>query len=429
MIKSNDIINVIEYGTREILFSQYNVKKNLIINNLELSHEQASSMSGAWDLLTYLILPRSDFIEKKLSIPSIDDEEIIQMARIQALKLVPFPHDEIITHCQIINKSEEGYSTVLLFIISEGQLAALLNPVISCGFFPDKIFINTLLFPKLISRLEKNTTGVNRFIYFNDNYVEIGFFEKQTLLYSRHIEGSFKNNDDFIKLTAVIEDSFKYIAGKYAYNCAEIPYLISKYTQADFENYNKSIRDYEYLKCDATQVFQLISDNNEPGFAIPVIERNKKKKKSRLYGLRIISVVILFLFSVIGYFISEKIVLEKRLAAIDSEIIKIKADADWAKNVNDKMSILTQHYANTDNYISAILELYKLIPDYVSLTLLNFKDYKKVVIKGVAKKGVIDIVEILEKSPYFQNVTLKYQNRLGREKGVEFSINCDLENV
>jgi hypothetical protein len=52
-----------------------------------------------------------------------------------------------------------------------------------------------------------------------------------------------------------------------------------------------------------------------------------------------------------------------------------------------------------------------------------------VVIKGVAERGAMDMVETLEASPVFREVSLRYQNRRSREKGVEFQIAAELEDA
>ena len=431
MIKPVEIINIYEFSGSTVQFYKYNFRKNTILSQESVSAGEAfKPLPEASENLNYVILKRSDFIEKQLTVPSVNDSEISQMANIQALKLVPFSNEEIITHCQVINKSEDGYSNILLFIISQDKLIELLKPLISRRIFPDKIFLNSLILPKLLSALKKTDTQVNRFINLNDEYVEIGIFENQKLMYSRYIEGVLKNSKDRALLSSDILNSFEYASKKYGYDLSQTPYMTGTYSPEEIADYNISLENSEYIQYDKKDIFKIMaSESMEICFSLPVVESKKQGKIARLYALRFVSVMILIMFSILGYFFAENLLLENRLSFINNEIKKIKDNADSAKDVTDKMDILTRHYANTDNYIGAILELYKLIPPDVTLTLLNFKDYKKVIIKGFAKKGVIDLVAILEKSQYFQNVSLKYQNKSGREEGVEFSLTCELENV
>ena len=84
----------------------------------------------------------------------------------------------------------------------------------------------------------------------------------------------------------------------------------------------------------------------------------------------------------------------------------------------------------SDNILYAIVELYKIFPEGIQLSLLHVRNLKEVSLIGVAKKnGIIGVVDHLEASPWFQNVSLKYQNKLEREEGLEFQIDCELEGI
>lgn len=422
MIKPLDIINIYEFSADEIKFSQYNPLKNSILKNQEKLKE--CPPKG----LHYVLLPRIHFIEKQLIIPSVNDAEIVQMANIQALKLVPFSSEEIITHCQVFSRSPEGFSHVLLFIITQEKLFDLLNPLIDLGIFPEEIFISPLLVPRLNQTPAEKAQENNRFMSFYEGFLEIGFFEKGRLKYSRHLE--FQNgNGNPETLSEEIRESFQYVSKKYDFRVSQTLYLFGNTDPTLMPGFPTISEHYEYIRYEKKDLFRAMADTDgQTSFSLSAVKSKQKEKESRIYLFRVLFVMAFAMFMTFVYFTAGNWLLQSRLAALNNEIKKIKTNAEWAKDAGDKMDTLTRHFSNSDNDIGAILELYKLLPQDMTLTLISFKDYKKVVIKGIAKKGVIELVDTLEKSPYFQNVALKYQNKTGKDEGVEFSLSCELEN-
>ncbi len=430
-MKKIDIINIFEPLSEGFHYYRYSVRKKVFLNDEIVPFDKIPELSKYkkdFNELTWVFLPRAVFIEKHLSIPSHDDVEIEQMANIQVIKLVPFSPDEIITYNQIVDKVIEGYSFTLLFIIIKEKLAALIKPIIGAGFVPDELFITPMLVPVVIENLTYESAAINRFVQLFDDHIELGIYRNDKLVYSRPIDVVIENIKDFQRAVLEIKQSFEFAAKKVNVVLSEACFLIGNLPNEELEKFQSKTEEFLPFPfgIKETAQFHANTEHRKP-FTLDQVRTEKATRNLKLHSIRFAVLFLLIMISIFGYLQVRNQTLSRRMAILDKEIYKIKDAAESAKVFKDKIEISTRHLNSTNSYIASILELYTLIPENITLTLLHFKDFDTLALKGIAKNGIINVVELLEKSPRFKNVSLRYQNKLNKESGVEFHITCKIE--
>jgi Tfp pilus assembly PilM family ATPase len=130
ILNVKDIRTVIEFSPSHIKLAQAAFKKQRVITKLlvqeNLTHSQDFFVKALEDLIKknrlkinnlLISLDRSFVTLRLIKLPSVNEEEIKDMAEWQAAKLLPYKIDEIIVSHQLIKSDENGFSYVLLIII------------------------------------------------------------------------------------------------------------------------------------------------------------------------------------------------------------------------------------------------------------------------------------------------------------------------
>ena len=121
------------------------------------------------------------------------------------------------------------------------------------------------------------------------------------------------------------------------------------------------------------------------------------------------------------------------LAAIDVELQKIKPNVSRAKKMAKEISLTRSMMARKPLAIDIVGEIYATVPGNISLSMLDFESGKSVAARGssAALSDVLKYVTILENSPYFENVKVKYANkRMAENKEVtDFEIDALLTGI
>jgi Tfp pilus assembly protein PilN len=97
------------------------------------------------------------------------------------------------------------------------------------------------------------------------------------------------------------------------------------------------------------------------------------------------------------------------------------------------VNIIKQELDMRGSSIEALRELYKLIPPNTSLTIFDFEAGRGCILRGTADElsTVFKFITILEGSPYFKNVKVRYATKraAGRATLADFEITLDLSDI
>ena len=151
-------------------------------------------------------------------------------------------------------------------------------------------------------------------------------------------------------------------------------------------------------------------------------------KKNIMAALIITGLIIIMAFGVILKKIHDK---HLYISYIDSELGRIEPQIKTAKKMAKEMEIITSKIAERPLAIDLVGEVFRITPAGVTLTMMEYESHKTVTLRGTAPSlsSIFNYVTTLEKSPYFENVKVKYANkRTGQaaQDTADFEIICPI---
>jgi hypothetical protein len=85
-------------------------------------------------------LPVSVVLAQRLSLPTIERDEFVEMVRIQIEKAMPYSTEEMTTDSEVISQTEEG-SVISAVAVHNEKLSELAAPLLSLGLIPSQVTV------------------------------------------------------------------------------------------------------------------------------------------------------------------------------------------------------------------------------------------------------------------------------------------------
>jgi len=119
------------------------------------------------------------------------------------------------------------------------------------------------------------------------------------------------------------------------------------------------------------------------------------------------------------------------LFALKSKLHTLVPSTTKLENKLKKIRVVKEYFGEHISSLEVLGEVYHLIPEEISLTLLNYNSRKKILIlKGLSQDmgNVPKFADILESSRLFKDVSIKYtsRKRMSEKELAEFEIHCSL---
>ncbi len=376
-----------------------------------------------------LVLPRSVFIEKKLTLPFGTENEIIQMTQMQVLKMLPFSENEILAYPFKIEKKEDGFCSVLVYVLLKNSLQELLPPFISSRKLPHRIIPSHLRTPFYTHRETDSESRPLFYVLCKKDVFELSICNPDgQFIFSRAIQWTgLDESPPFEEL----RQSLTYAGEKYAltpdYKCriVTMPPLppawnreMAEMPQAEI----KSLTPEESVKIMAGNLKSI-------SFPLDSVVHKNKKRIRLTYVLRALFILFIALAGIGGYMFMTENRLQNELSSVKSRLQKTRIQAEEALSLKKQIDLIASHTRGNILALKIISELYDLIPGYIHLTMLQIKSSAQIILKGVTRQGMIEIMEKIENSPLFENASLLYQNKLNSEEGMEFHISAGIEEM
>ncbi len=136
------------------------------------------------------------------------------------------------------------------------------------------------------------------------------------------------------------------------------------------------------------------------------------------------------LITVAAFGIMEKKVNEKReyLKKIEGRLREIDSEVKKLSRLKGNIELIRGQLMLEGSSISIIREVYEILPEDVSLTLLEFEDKNRVLLRGTTKElsRVFNLLPLLEKSEFFENVKINYATKrtFKQTEFADFEIIC-----
>lgn len=407
-----------------------------------------------------VLLPRRLVLLRQLSLPSHAAEEIQRMVGLQLVNQVPYSREQIIFDYFIIAKEPSGYAKVLVAVVQREPVQRLMHLLNQAGVYPQKISLNSLGLVEWF-----NVLRTRRPIFVQEPLVlldvsqgsyEICFCENKKLLFSRGINtGNLNWSDaqvDFLleqiglTLGAYKKEhwgaDFKQIL---IVSNRKVPEALSQKLTSYYQVPLTELSCLDDLPCEKNvdlshlQKFGDVSIAACLGFAFTsqppafnllpqeVLHKKVSRLRQRIvlqFALSAAAVLIL-LAGAFGSGVYHNAAylkgLEARLKEIKPQVEQAQRKIQFLKFVQDKMH-------NQVLAVDLFNELYKIMPDGITLSSLQLDPQGNLFIQGMSQSGsgVSLFQNSLVNSPLFAEVTLQYATKRRRfqEEYTDFKLTC-----
>jgi len=417
--------------------------------------------SQAQNIIT--VIPRRFVIQRHISLPSHDEEEIQKMVSLQIVKQVPYPKEDIVVDHITLQKVPNGYAKVLVVMVHKEVVGRYLKIFQDAGLHLNILTLSSEGLLNLSSHRERKNrlkTGPSLVVINVDSaHTEICFFDDGKLLFSRSINYGAKDlNPEHIQ--AFVEQIHLTMTAYQKENISDVFSKITLFSSIKEILFLKEKLEAEYkVPIEAInplgEVFRrkdlLLPDALERGGAslavglglgltenrkminllpVEVSDTRKIKQKRREWvkaGLlsAVVAALLIGIFSLSAYKKSQYV---DQIAALVEETEKKVAQI---REQSKRMEVLEEKLAPKVPVLEIISELYDVTPVSVSYRLVQLDEKKALTLQGISENSpdVNNLQQSLVQSPIFDNVTLQYATKRKMFRGVEvtdFKITCQV---
>lgn len=382
-----------------------------------------------------LVMPRHLAISRIIRLPSIDEDEIREMVKIEAAKQMPYAAEGIISSYRIIEKQKDGYSGVLLSLVQEHIINRFIDILKNINVKVDKIALssealfNWYLYIQKESKKELPDKAL-LVVNIDSEYVDIVIAEKEKILFARalsHIRDRKNIADEIGKSITIFKKERNLALGKIIVTGSgneikELESVIRQELNIDTE----AVAQTNYLEVDKT----LEADLNEISFVSHIgllikkddvkinllPEKIIQENELSVFKKSILNTFILFLctvFVLMGLITKKMSDRSKYLAIINSKIKSMEPMVEQAKKMKEDIEIIDRELDKKIFAAGIVSEIHKITPADISFNFMDYKENESLVLRGNAStlERIIKYITTLENSLYFENVKIKYTTK------------------
>ncbi|MFH0771649.1 MAG: pilus assembly protein PilM [Candidatus Omnitrophota bacterium] len=403
-----------------------------------------------------LVIPRQSVTTKTVKLPSRDPLEIEEMAGFQALKQIPYSKDEIIYGFKVIGVDAEGYSDVMLVICHKDAVERPIAALKNCGLIPAKVTLSSfglLNWFNLDEELRRKADiSAVMVVECDMKDSDIAIIRSGRLIYTRGL--AFGASEGIRYAERLISDIKKtltvYEKETKAGHPAEVVFTGSISALADsaglikeslnmpseiigsFKNISLNVTAEEASLEAKTSYSSLIGSIAGPE-EVDLLPRTLKfALAARLKKRDFMTAVILMFFVVasLSYAVVNKIARKEGvLRDLESILKETNPEAQRLDKMRLVSEIIKSQSKKKKEALDILNELYKIIPSDIYLVMYTYEG-GMIELKGTASvlSEVFRLVTILENSPCFQNVRVRYatKRKAGSQEFVDFEIACSV---
>lgn len=387
-----------------------------------------------------------------MRIPSVDDEEIGKMIKIEALKYVPYSDEEVVAGYRVVDKTDDGYSNILLAIAQAGMVERLINILKpgQAGVVASAWLGSEALFSWYHAAAPSD--GKNCLVANIDkDYADVVVAEGDKLTFTRgflYDASRTSAADDIVKQLYMSLVTYQKESGKKIERIVLTgsDFLMAECKAAASKEFNIPVEVMDQMKggalsdkadcnTEGASFAELLGMSARPqGMKIdlmPESVRGADKTVSLRSNLAVsailVGVIMLLIFAFVVKRIHNKNVV---LSGIEGRLKTISADVSKVKKMAEDIQVVNSEINKKPLAVDIVREVYRITPSAVLLSMLDFERQEGIAIRGSAPalNDVITYVNALENSLYFEAVKVKYATKrmaAGRET-VDFEISCSL---
>lgn len=422
-----------------------------------IAREIRSALSKNKITKSYFIIsfPRHLVTVKSVRLPTTSESEIRNMAELQAIKYLPYSREEIVVSYKIISMTPEGYSDILLVLVQRKLVNKYINIFRHAGISVEKIGLSSEGILNWYIRSggeDKNPVGI---IDVDLYHTHIQIAKGNNLLFTRSVafDASAIDRDKNILLREIklsLDSYYKekgenisrlIISGGEAYSkevagflttnmampCEIAGQLGALNTEKSAEQFLGKLKDTSY-----NALLGLVTDSGNIEINLIPYDMLEKRKEDTAKRELAKSAILLLCIFVAFFGILEKKMIGKRLYLknLEEKIKTIEPEVKRLSRLKESTELVNNQLMFKGSSIDVIREIYKVLPNDISLTLLEFDDKGKLLLRGTAKElsSVFNLLPILEKSVYFENAKINYATKRSfkQTEFADFEIVCQM---
>jgi len=403
-------------------------------------------------------LDRSYVSSRIIKLPTVNQDEIKDMVRWQAAKLLPHFIDEIVVSHRTITVSDDGFSYVLVVVVPQSSVEKYARICDGLRLKPSLFTISSeglqewyrsqqssfgaddvcALFDIEEGRCEAVVLFQGKFVFSRSFSLPAGMQTaqvKQKIIEEvRASLESYGKQEIYrpIKSTVLIgdENKIKDFVSFFTYNFSLTPRCIHHFANLDIKKASTIVSSEGTVSfasaCGCLLGENALSFNLMPAqsqFRLLYAEKKQQLKKTLILA---VCAAVFFLGAVSSSFHRKK----QFIDSLDAQINSINPAAREIETIKNKMAIISDQLDSRGSCLEILRELYAVTPEEISLAAFIFDDEKSVVIKGNAAKmsSVFNFVPVLSRSDFFDNVEVRYatQRRTARGETTDFELVCQL---
>jgi len=404
-----------------------------------------------------LIIPRNLVTLRNVSFPSQDTMELKEMINLQAERFIPHPKEDVIIDYLITDKDPSGYSRVLLAIAHKDVVNRYLKIAEGVLPKPQIVSLSSQGICNLYSIYERNNKpeeGMSVLVDIDTTSTDICFYHKK-LVFSRSIPFGIKdvnteNSENFIQQFNLTLATFKKERPEQQISKIALFYF------GPIEGFAERLEKELSLPVEIIDPHKVVS--LEKGLALPEgivteacsssvalgftaatkgklidllplgVHEEKKKhiKYKRLISLGI--VLILALSSIMMGVFTKMHKKEQYIRILEGSLNQAAPDVKYVQEMTKKLQLVKERLNPKVLTIDILTELYKAIPEKMSLDTLEMDEGGNLFLEGIAlaMSDVVVFQKSLTRSRYFSKVEIKYATKK-KKKGkqvTDFKISC-----
>lgn len=403
-----------------------------------------------------LAIPRQSVTTKTINLPSQDPTEIGEMAGFQAIKQIPYPKEEIVYGVDTIETTAEGYSKVMLVICHREMVEKPIAVLKTCRLNPSEVTLSSfgmLNWYRLDEGLRK-VSGAAPVVLIECDRVttDIVIADKDRVIYTRGLTfgssegaGYFeKLNEEILRTLSTFEKESFVLKPTIAVFTGDISDLS---THKDFLENSMGLKaefidQFRPFSSGVPERFRSFAAKNSFSSLIGcaagpdkvdlfpkklrIVNSARAKRDELLISISLVAAVLILVSLVVLSKIRQREELVRRLDQQLSDIAPAAQDIGRMKAVAD---IVKSQSAQRAEPLLILNEFYRIAPASINLALYKYEE-GKVEIKGtaLALSEVFKFVKILNDSPYFQDVEVRYavKRKVKEAEFADFEIVCPL---
>ena len=399
--------------------------------------------------------PRHLVTIRNVRLPAANEEEVRNMVELQAVKYLPYSQEEMVVSYTIIDTTKDGYTNVMLILTQRKSVDRYLEIFKYAGVSIEKIALSSEGLLNWYLGLKVDDQQPTALIDLDRYHTHIQIIKDKKMVFSRSV--SFDTIDPDSDMTVLLREIRLSFDSFVKEQDARVSRIILSGSQDYSSHFSPYLADNLSVKCERLEQLQNIkaketADKYLPQFKsvsytylLGIASEPEKlamnllphdiidKKREQTLKNELIKTSVLFLTVAVAAFgVVEKKINDKRvyLKNINARLQEMEPEVKRLSELAEGIELIQNQIMFQGSSIDILRELYGMLPGDISLTLFEFEDKERILLRGTARdlSGIFELLPVLEKSPYFKNVKINYATkRTFKEKEFsDFEIVCAL---